>query len=53
MFNAKFADHEIQRRGRWVSNCWKIYAWSGRKRDSDAADRMAASDSLLFVHGRT
>ena len=53
MFNAKFADHEIQRRGRWVSNCWKIYAWSGRKRDSDVADRMASSDSNLFVHGRT
>ena len=53
MFNAKYADHEIQRRGRWVSSCWKIYAWSGRKRDSDVADRMASSDSNLFVHGRT
>ena len=51
MFNAKYADHEIQRRGRWVSSCWKIYAWSGRKRDSDVADRMADSDSNLFVHG--
>ena len=53
MFNAKYADHEIQRRGRWVSSCWKIYAWSGRKRDSDVADRMASSDSNLFAHGHT
>ena len=55
MFNAKYADHEIQRRGRWVSSCWKIYAWSDRKRkrDTELADRMASSDSNLFVHGRT
>ena len=44
MYNAKFDDHEIQRRGRLVSNCcWKIYAWSSRRRDSDCADR--ADDS--------
>ena len=49
MFNAKFADHEIQRRGRWVSNCWKIYAWSSRRRDNDCADRMTASDVGLFA----
>ena len=49
MFNAKFADHEIQRRGRWVSNCWKIYAWSSRRRDNDCADRMTASDVDLFA----
>ena len=23
LFNAKFADHEIQRQGRWVSNCFE------------------------------
>jgi hypothetical protein len=53
MLNAKGTDHEIQWRGRWVSSCWKIYAWSGRKRDTDVADRMASSDSKLLVHGRT
>ena len=54
MSNAKYADHEIQRRRRWVSSscssCWKIFAWSGRKRDSDVADRVVESDSSLFVH---
>ena len=49
MYNAKYADHEIQRRGRWVSNCWKIYAWSGRRRDNDAADRMTEADSELMA----
>ena len=49
MFNAKFADHEIQRRGRWVSNCWKIYAWSSRRRDNDCADRMTEVDVDLFA----
>lgn len=49
MFNAKFADHEIQRRGRWVSNCWKIYAWSSRRRDNDCADRMTEVEVDLFA----
>ena len=52
MFNAKYADHEIQRRGRWVSSCLKVYAWSGRKRNTDIADRMASSVSNVFVHER-
>jgi integrase len=49
MYNARYADHEIQRRGRWVSNCWKIYAWSGRRRDNDAANRMTEADSDLMA----
>ena len=49
MYNAKYADHEIQRRGRWVSNCWKIYAWSGRRRDNEAANRMTEADSELMA----
>ena len=49
MYNARYADHEIQRRGRWVSNCWKIYAWSGRRRDNEAADRMTEADSELMA----
>ena len=53
MYKARYADHEIQRRGRWVSNCWKIYAWSGRRRDNDAANRMTDADSdLMATMGR-
>ena len=47
MYTARYADHEIQRRGRWVSKCWKIYAWSGRRRGNDAANRMTDADSGL------
>ena len=49
MYNAKFDDHEIQRRGRWVSNCWKIYAWSSRRRDNDCAERMTQVDVELYA----
>ena len=30
MADAGFAEHEIQRRGRWASTCWKIYCWGTR-----------------------
>ena len=50
IFDAKFADdHEIQRRGRWVLNCWKICAWSSRRRDNDGAGRMTDSNVELFA----
>ena len=49
MYNAGFAEHEIQRRGRWVTACWKIYAWAARRRDTNVANRMAAADSNLMA----
>ena len=48
MFNKKVPEHLIQRRGRWVSNCWKIYAWSARGRMDDLADVMSQAPSDLF-----
>ena len=54
MYNAKYADHEIQRRGRWVSYFRKIYAWLGRRRDNEAANRMTEADSdLMATMGRS
>ena len=41
MVDAGFAEHEIQRRGRWASTCWKIYCWGTRSLGSDVANRMA------------
>jgi len=41
MFEAKFPIVDIQRRGRWASDCWKIYVQEGRGRAKDVADRMA------------
>jgi len=55
-----FSEHVIQRRGRWVSKCWKLYccqsrscdAIPSRSRDDDLADAMAGSSSELFAHLR-
>jgi hypothetical protein len=50
MADAGFAEHEIQRRGRWASTCWKIYCWGTRSLGSDVANRMARASSSLFAH---
>jgi hypothetical protein len=44
------SEYAIQRRGRWVSNRWKLYCWQSRSRDDDLADAMAGSSSELFAH---
>ena len=50
MFNADFPEHEIQRRGRWVSSCWKQYAWSSRRKAVGVADRMTGNvDGTLMA----
>ena len=41
-----------QRRGRWVSNCWKLYTWPTRSEDDDVANDMATAQSDLFAHLR-
>ena len=48
MFNQKVPERIIQRRGRWVSNCWKIYAWSARGLMDELADIMSQAPSDLF-----
>ena len=51
MADAGFPEHEIQRRGRWASTCWKNYCWGTRSLGADVANRMArASSSSLFAH---
>jgi hypothetical protein len=53
MADAGFPEHEIQRRGRWASACWKIYCWGTRALGSDVANRMAQASSGLFAHLRS
>ena len=53
MADAGFPEHEIQRRGRWASACWKIYCWGTRALGSDVANRMAQASSDLFAHLRS
>ena len=50
---AKRPDHVIMRRGRWVSNCWKIYTWPMRSEDDDLANDMAKASTDLFAHLRS
>ena len=47
MADAGFPEHEIQRRGRWASACWKIYCWGTRALGSDVANRMAKASLAI------
>ena len=53
MADAGFPEHEIQRRGRWASACWKIYCWGTRALGSGVANRMAKAPSDIFAHLRS
>jgi hypothetical protein len=48
MYHAGFTVEEIQRRGRWASDCWKLYVHAGRTKAKDTAERMAKADFKLF-----
>jgi hypothetical protein len=43
MWDSGFSVDEIKRRGRWASECWRIYTWEGRERARSIASRMLAS----------
>ena len=43
MWDAGFGVDEIKRRGRWASECWRIYTWEGRERARSVAARMLGS----------
>jgi len=48
MYHAGFSVEEIQRRGRWASDCWKRYVHAGRTKAKDTAERMAKADFQLL-----
>ncbi len=50
MHDAGLPDYIIQRRGRWISNCWKLYCWQSRSRDDGLANAMAGASSSLLAH---
>jgi hypothetical protein len=43
MWDVGFSVDEIKRRGRWASECWRIYTWEGRERARGVAARMLGS----------
>ena len=49
MYHAGFSVEEIQRRGRWASDCWKLYVHEGRTRARDTAERMGKADFHLMA----
>ena len=44
------AEEEIQRsRGRWVSQCFRIYIWEGRERSKGTGSRMLNAKVSMFA----
>jgi hypothetical protein len=48
MYHAGFTVEEIQRRGRWASDCWKVYVHEGRTKARNVAARMVATKLTLL-----
>ena len=48
MYHAGFSVEAIQRRGRWASDCWKIYVQDSRDTARDVAERMARASVTLL-----
>ena len=49
MWHAGFTVDEIKRRGRWASECWRIYVWEGRERARNVATKMLSSVFSLMA----
>ena len=48
MYHADVPIEDIQRRGRWKSDCWRIYIFGDRNRARGLLDKMTASCVELF-----
>ena len=49
MWAAGYSVEEIQRRGRWVSQCFRIYIWEGRERSEGVGSRMRKAKVSMFA----
>ena len=49
MSAAGYSVKEIQRRGRWVSQCFRIYIWEGRERSKGVGSRMLKAKVSMFA----
>ena len=49
MWAAKCAVEEIQRRGRWVSQCFRLYIWKGRERAEGIARSIFHTSVSIFA----
>ena len=48
MWAAGFTVEEIQRRGRWASQCFRLYLWESRHKAKDVASRMLKAGVSMF-----
>ena len=49
MWDKGFTAEEIKRRGRWVSDCYRVYVWEGHDKAKDVASRMMSSDLSIMA----
>ena len=49
MWNKGYSVDEVKRRGRWLSDCWRLYVWEGRERARDVGARMLSSSFSLLA----
>ena len=49
MWAAKYTVEEIQRQGRWVSQCFRIYIWEGRERAEGIARSIFHTSVSMFA----
>ena len=49
MWAAGYSAEEIQRRGRWASQCFRIYIWEGRERAEGVGSRMLKAKASMFA----
>ena len=48
MYHADVPIEDIQRRGRWKSDCWRIYIFGDRNRARGLVGKMTANVVRLF-----
>ena len=49
MWAAGYSVEEIQRRGRWASQCFRICIWEGRERAEGVGSRMLKAKASMFA----
>jgi hypothetical protein len=49
MYHAGFTPEEIKRRGRWASDCWRIYIWESREKAKNIGARIFGQSYSLMA----
>jgi site-specific DNA-cytosine methylase len=49
LWDAGYKAEDIKARGRWRSECWRIYVWESRNRDKTYGEKVLASSAALHT----